>query len=190
MFCISLLLRLYSVSLKTELQSGLYFFSMQEFLCRRFSLTRPPQQDTFFSNGPLLQAGGRRRAFALHYFCFLLFCQSHGYSHCHRKLPGVWSGNRLVLRILARGPVSRSKIWLFGPIQRVTVKRFFISRFCKLLQQCSALPAAPRLRVPVSTKSVFSWYRFCFLCLHEFFMTRETTVVSHFVFSFSQGSYI
>lgn len=65
-----------------------------------FSLTGFLQQDPFLSNGPLLQAGGRRRALALHHFCFLLFRQSHGHPHRHRKLPGVWSGDRFVCATL------------------------------------------------------------------------------------------
>lgn len=172
-----------------------------------------PQQDPFFHNGALLQAGRGRRAFTLHYLCFLLFCQSHGHPHCHRKLPGVWSGDRLVPPILAADPVSHrgnvisfffflflEGIFLFCHIffwhhwgESLSNIFFFpssISRFCKLLRQCTPLSAAPGLGVPVSSISVFSRYNFCVLCLHEFFMMRKATAVFRVTLSLSQGSYI
>lgn len=180
-------------SRKIGVPSGLHLLSVPQLLRSSLGVFLDclllPQQDPFFHNGALLQAGRGRRAFTLHYFCFLLFCQSHGHPHCHRKLPGVWSGDRLVPPILAPDPVSHrgnlsiyffilEDIFLFCPTVGVSHSKiifFFppsISRFCKLLRQCTPLSAAPGLGVPVSSISVFSRYNFCVLCLHEFFMMR------------------
>lgn len=101
-------------SRKIGVPSGLHLFSVPQLLRSSLGVFLDclllPQQDPFFHNGALLQAGRGRRAFTLHYFCFLLFCQSHGHPHCHRKLPGVWSGDRLVPPILAPDPVSHRGI--------------------------------------------------------------------------------
>lgn len=102
----------FAKSRKIAVPSALHLFSVPQLLWSSLGVFLDclplPQQDAFFHNGALLQAGRRRRAFTLHYFCFLLFCQSHGHPHCHRKLPGVWSGDRLALPILAPDPVSHS----------------------------------------------------------------------------------
>lgn len=109
----------FTESWKIGVPSVLHLFSVPQLLQSSLGVFLDclllPQQDPFFHNGALLQAGRGRRAFTLHYFCFLLFCQSHGHPHCHRKLPGVWSGDRLVPPILAPDPVSHrgNVIFLF-----------------------------------------------------------------------------
>lgn len=120
----------FTESRKIGVPSGLHLFSVPQLLRSSLGVFLDslllPQQDPFFHNGALLQAGRGRRAFTLHYLCFLLFCQSHGHPHCHRKLPGVWSGDRLVPPILAADPVSHRGNVIFFFFFSFSGRYFFI----------------------------------------------------------------